>query len=281
MTKLVSWNIAHRPEPWRCLLESDADIALLQEATAPPPDVASRLEVDAAPWETAGAGARRPWRTAVVRLSDRVEVTWLDAQPVCDALPGQLAVSRPGTLAAAIVTPLGGEPFIAVSMYGLWEGSNARADGRWIFADGSVHRLISDLSALVGGVGGHRIVAAGDLNIYHGYGERGSTYWAGRYESVFARMAAIGLSFIGPQFPNGRRAESRPHGLPEGSANVPTYHTTRQNPATAEHQLDFAFASTDIAEHVHVRARNEVEAWGPSDHCRVDIEVTASGAAAV
>lgn len=281
MTKLISWNIAHRPEPWRGLLESDADIALLQEATAPPPDVASRLEVDAALWETPGAGAHRPWRTAVVRLSDRVAVTWLDAKPVCDALPGQLAVSRPGTLAAAIVTPLEGEPFIAVSMYGLWEGSHARADGRWIFADGSVHRLISDLSALVGGVGGHRIIAAGDLNIYHGYGERGSTYWAGRYESVFARMAAIGLPFVGPQFPNGRRAESCPHGLPEGSTNVPTYHTTRQNPATAEHQLDFAFASTDIAERVSVRARNEVEAWGPSDHCRVEIEVTASGAAAV
>lgn len=276
MTKLISWNIAHRPELWRCLQESEADVALLQEATAPPPDVASRLEVDGVPWETAGAGARRPWRTAVVRLSDRVEVTWLDAKPVCDALPGQLAVSRPGTLAAAIVTPLDGDPFVAVSMYGLWEGSNALADGRWIFADGSVHRLISDISALVGGAAGHRIVAAGDLNIYHGYGERGSTYWAGRYESVFARMAAIGLPFVGPQFPNGRLAESRPHGLPEGSANVPTYHTTRQNPSTAEHQLDFAFASSDIANRVRVRACNEVEVWGPSDHCRVEIEVTGS-----
>ena len=165
---------------------------------------------------------------------------------------------------------------MAVCMYGLWEGSNARANGRWIFADGSVHRLIPDLSALVGGAGGHRIIAAGGLNIYRGYGERGSTYWAGRYESVFARMAAIGLSFIGPQFPNGRRAESRPYGLPADSANVPTYHTTRQNPATAEHQLDFAFASTDIAEHVSVRARNEVEGWGPSDDCRVEIEVAAA-----
>jgi len=276
MTKLVSWNIAHRPEPWRCLLESDADIALLQEATAPPSDVASQLDVDAAPWETAGAGAHRPWRTAIVRLSDRVEIAWLDAKPVCEALPGHFAVSRPGTLAAAVVTPLDGEPFLAVSMYGLWESSHVQADGRWIFADGSVHRLISDLSALVGGAGGHRIIAAGDLNIYHGYGERGSSYWAGRYASVFARMAAIGLSFVGPQYPNGRRAESCPHGLPEGSANVPTYHTNRQNPATAEHQLDFTFASTDIAEHVRVRARNEVEAWGPSDHCRIEIEVAAS-----
>jgi len=271
--KLISWNIAHRPEPWRCLLESDADIALLQEATAPPADVAPRVQVDAASWETTGAGAHRPWRAAVVRLSDRVHVEWLEAKPVSEALSGELAVSRPGTLAAAIVTPHDGMPFVAVSMYGLWESSHTLAEGRWIFADASVHRLISDISGLVGRATGHRIVAAGDLNIYHGYGERGDAYWGARYETVFARMAAVGLSFVGPQFPGGRRAEALPCGLPEGSANVPTFHTTRQSPATAEHQLDFVFASADLADCVHVRARNQVDCWEPSDHCRVEIEV--------
>ena len=37
---VVSWNIATRREPWRQLLGMDADIALLQEATPPPDDVA-------------------------------------------------------------------------------------------------------------------------------------------------------------------------------------------------------------------------------------------------
>lgn len=37
--------------------------------------------------------------------------------------------------------------------------------------------------------------------------------------------------------------------------------------------LDFVFASSDLAEHIHVSARNQPEAWGPSDHCRVEVDV--------
>ena len=32
MVKLITWNIARRDEPWRFLMDTDADIALLQEA---------------------------------------------------------------------------------------------------------------------------------------------------------------------------------------------------------------------------------------------------------
>ena len=38
-------------------------------------------------------------------------------------------------------------------------------------------------------------------------------------------------------------------------------------------QLDYAFASRGFHERVSVRAMNEVDEWGPSDHCRVMIEV--------
>jgi hypothetical protein len=273
--RLVSWNIAHRQEAWRLLLDCGADVALLQEAVPPPVDVAARVRVDSAPWETAGAGVHRPWRTAVVGLSDRVEVEHLDAASLPDAPYGGLPVSRPGSLAVALVTPRGGEPFYAASLYGVWEKAHDRTGSGWIFADASVHRLISDLSALIGQQQGHRIIAAGDLNIYHGYGEHGSAYWAKRYESVFARMAALGLPFVGPQAPGGRPADPSPPELPEGSANVPTYHTSHQTPATACHQLDFVFASSALAECLKVTALNDPEAapWGPSDHCRVEIEL--------
>lgn len=273
MVKLITWNIARRDEAWRYLLETDADIALLQEAAAPPTDVAGRLDVDPAPWRTAGAGMNRPWRAAVARLSRRVGVQWLEPKVVADALPGELAVSRLGTLAAAIVTPSAGDPFVAVSMYAPWERPHATTGSGWIYADGSVHRLISDLSALVGQQAGHRIIAAGDLNILHGYGEAGSGYWASRYATVFARMTALGLSFVGPQAPAGRRAEPWPEELPMGSDNVPTYHASHQTPATATRQLDFVFASTGLAERIRVCALNEIDHWGPSDHCRVEIEV--------
>jgi hypothetical protein len=201
-------------------------------------------------------------------------VQWLEPKQVADALPGELAVSRPGTLAAAIVTPSAGSPFVVASMYAPWEEPLATTGSGRIYADGSAHRLISDLSALVGQQSGHRLLAAGDLNILHGYGEYGDAYWACRYATVFNRMSALGLTFLGPQAPAGRRAEPWPDELPPESNNVPMYHTSHQTPATATRQLDFVFASASLAEQVRVRALNEAAHWGPSDHCRVEIEVT-------
>ena len=121
MIKIVSWNIAQRDEAWRSLLDLDADVALLQEATAPPPDVGSRLGIDPRRWRTDGAGLDRPWRTAVVKLSDRVDVAWIEPRAIVDAKRGELAVSRLGTLAAARVSTEAGGPMFVVSMYGAWE----------------------------------------------------------------------------------------------------------------------------------------------------------------
>jgi hypothetical protein len=271
--KLISWNIAGRNEAWRRLLETDADVALLQEATEPPPDVAASIEMDSHPWHTGGANARRPWRTAIVRLSQRVQVEWLQPRSVDNAAPGELAVSRAGSLAAATVLAPDGERHVVVSLYALWERPHEMTGSSWIYADASAHRLISDLAVFVGQQASHRIVAAGDLNILHGYGEKGDAYWAVRYETVFRRMAAMGLPFVGPQAPNGRQAEPWPLELPKDSSNVPTYDTTRTSPAEATRQLDFVFASHALANRIQVRAPNEPHNWGPSDHCQLSIEI--------
>ena len=50
---------------------------------------------------------------------------------------------------------------------------------------------------------------------------------------------------------------------------MPTYHTTRQTPATARNQLDYVFASRGFHESIRVSALNSVEEWGASDHCRL------------
>jgi len=102
-------------------------------------------------------------------------------------------------------------------MYAPWEKFHITARSREIYADASVHRVISDLTALIGSNHEHRVVAAGDLNILYGYGEHGSAHWASRYDAVFNRMAALGLSFVGPQAPNGRQAEPWPEELPKTS----------------------------------------------------------------
>ena len=122
MLKIVSWNIGGYPsQSWRDLPTMDADIALLQEASRPPPDVAERIMVDPGPWDTAGAEYRRLWRAAVVKLSEEVQMEWIEARPLADAGWQDFAVSRRGTIAAAVVTPDGGEPIVVVSMYGAWE----------------------------------------------------------------------------------------------------------------------------------------------------------------
>ena len=94
-----------------------------------------------------------------------------------------------------------------------------------------------------------------------------------RDRTITDRMTALGLEFLGPQSPDGRQAASTPHGLPPDTGNVPTYHSTRQSPQTAQNQLDYAFASRGFHKNVTVRAMNAVDEWGASDHCRLLIEV--------
>jgi len=273
MLKVISWNIGGRNEAcWRSLLTSDVDVALLQEAGKPPEDVSDSVVVDDEPWATAGAGAERQWRAAVVQLNWDLDVSWYRVARLCDTQVGGLPVSCPGTMAVADVRdPDTGEVVTLVSLYALWERPHPSVGSSWIYADAAAHRLVSDLCALIGQQRGHRIVAAGDLNILHGHGEHGSLYWGGRYRTVFDRLEAVGMRFVGPQFPNGRQAQPWPAELPEDSRNVPTYHTRQQGVEGATRQLDFVFASDGVAEQVKTRALNRVEEWGESDHCRVEI----------
>lgn len=304
--RVVSWNIAKRQEPWRELVRMGVDVALLQEAAPPPEDVVGLREATLPPAEGTGRpdiGPQDAWDShswnsdwwhgrgwnalydrwpMVVKLSDRVEVEWFrQVSPVWGAEPDEIEVSGFGTITAARVTPKDSsvEPFIIASMYGRWMGAHPSVKTSWGFgvADSSVHRIISDLASFIGyeNPQTHRILAAGDLNIAHGYGDGGDpAYWEARYQSVFDRMTAIGLEFMGPQTPNGRQAKTRATGEPADSRNVVTYYLPGNNPETGNNiQLDYVFASRGFHESIKVRALNEVDEWGSSDHCRVLIDV--------
>ena len=273
--KLISWNIARRTEAWKILLSSDADIGIIQEANKPPDSLIGNGQIDYAPWETLGADVykKRDWRTAIAKISSNVTVEWLEPKSIENALSGEFGVSQLGTLAAAKVTPLKGDPIIVISAYGLWKRPHKITNSKWIMADASVHRLISDISSFIGHQKKHRLIVSGDLNILYGYGELGSKYWAERYKSIFSRMSALGVPFVGPQAPDGgRQAVPWPEELPADSKNVPTFHSNTQNPKTASRQLDFVFASESIKDRLMVRARNHPDDWGPSDHCRIEID---------
>ncbi|MCC5947341.1 MAG: endonuclease/exonuclease/phosphatase family protein [Nitriliruptoraceae bacterium] len=271
MVTLWTWNV-NGLRPWDELASSGVDVALLQEVPAPPADWPHPVVPDPAEgWATAGWRTGR-WsrRTAVVQVSDAVRVEPRDHAAVGDLDAVAVPVSRPGTLAVADIHA-GDAAVTVASMYGGWDRS---ADPRrTIYADAAVHRLLSDLASMVTGPRGHRLIAAGDLNVLHRYGEHGDPYWAARYATVFDRAESMGLRFVGPQAPNGRQADPRPDELPEASLDVPTYHTRQQGPAGATRQLDFVFVSDELADRVRVHALNEVDDWGPSDHCRIQIEV--------
>ena len=264
MVKIISWNIARRHAAWRCLPCSDADIALLQEAGLPPDDVAAQIEVDPVPFldET----GYRISRSAIAKLSDWARMEWLTPAPLNRPDAGDFVVSHTNSVSAAIVTPPKGEPFTVISFTAEYE-SPYRSN--WNVTDASLHRVISDLSLFIGRQRGHRIVAAGDLSVYLGYGEDGSGYWKGRYDTVFDRMVAIGMPLVGPQHPNGRQTDPWPEWLPPDSLNVPTY----RHSSGTEHQLDFVFASESMADSVQVSALNDPDDWGPSDHCRIEVTV--------
>ena len=286
-TTVVCWNIAKRHAAWRQLVEMDADVALLQEAGRYPHDVASKVDTgprehwDSHHWNSEWYEGRWPklfdrW-SMVVKLSDRVEVEWFkQVSPISVTAEDEIAVSGIGTIAAARIIPRDAEPFIAVSMYGRWIAPHPSAKSRWRvgYPDGSAHRIISDLSAFIGSTdpGTHRILAAGDLNLAFG-GKDEYEPFAPRARTVTDRMDALGLEMVGPQHPHGRQADPTPEYLPADTRNVPTYHTTSQTPKTATNQLDWAFASRGFHRDITVRALNRVDEWGPSDHCRLLIQI--------
>ena len=118
------------------------------------------------------------------------------------------------------------------------------------------------------------MIAGGDLNIWRRKSDRPTPWtWpdAMHYGTVFDRMAAI-------------RAIRRPPGSARTATNLPaeprglvmSLPSTRRRegrPEKSNPALDFVFATRNIADRVAVRALNEVQEWGPSDHCRILIEL--------
>ena len=220
----------------------------------------------------------------VVRLSDRVDVEWFkQVGPISVPAEDEIAVSGIGTVAAARVVPKDGSmPFTVVSMYARWLAPHVTTNSKWKVGmpDGSAHRILSDLSAFIGDFdpSTHRILAAGDLNMTYGGPFAGPPDPEDRERTVFDRMTALGLEFLGPWYPNGRLAEPTPEWLPADTRNVPTYHTVQSSPADAASQFDYVFASRGFHNEVTTRALNAVEEWGSSDHCRLLIEVSGRAA---
>ena len=283
MITVVCWNINRSREAWNELFAMGADLALLQEVGKVPAALPPGCEIGGNSHWTSGRSARWP---AIVKLSDRVDVEWFDPVPVAtvdqewNLEDTEIPVSDVRTIAIAQVTPRGGEPFIAVSMYARWLGYHPSAvagkGNSRMHSDASMHRIISDLSVFIRhwDPSRHRILLAGDMNAY--YGEKfeegnGKPY---REVSAFDRLDQLGLAFMGPQQPDGRgSACGLDKSLPADTQNVATRRVVRKEHVVSENQLDYVFASCGFHKSIRTRALNGVDEWGVSDHCRILIEV--------
>ncbi len=124
------------------------------------------------------------------------------------------------------------------------------------------------------------MLVAGDLNTIYGAKDNNRLEKPPRAQTIFDRMRALGLEFVGPQWPDAdRKADRVPQGLPKDTKNVPTYLSARQRRRMHDedilsgNQLDYVFASRGFSDKVRVHAMNDVEGFGPSDHCRIQIEL--------
>ena len=281
MIKIVSWNVAKRSAPWSVLGEmgrqGKADVALLQETSRSPKGEEWPIQDGEEEFWDADLYDRR---CRVIGLSDRVQVEhFRQVPPGIGVGPDEVGVSGIGTIAVAKITPkeCPQDAFIAVSMYAQWTGLHSLAGKETIISDASAHRILSDLSVFIATSDPvkpfkHRILAAADLNMFYGAIGTGLS-WPERERTVWKRFKRLGLEFLGPQLPNGRQATSSQPDVPAITCNVPTYYAPGQSKKDANRQLDYAFAFRGFHERVSVRAMNKVHEWGPSDHCRLLIEV--------
>ena len=284
MIKIVCWNIANMKAPWNCLSKmaecGKADVAILQEAGTAPEHL---KESAAHNFKLKNNSPGFGFLPLIVTLSKTVTVeTFKQQPPLANIQSDEIGVSDIGTIAAARIYPVGqpDKSFIAVSMYARWLTSHPLAQGNWDVSVNSAHRIISDLAAFIGNSkvcpASHRILAAGDLNMF--YGACGKKLSVPEWErTVWDRMCAMGLKFMGPQYPNGRKAEDGiiPVDVCSDTKNVPTYYKKGEGkgPKDAANQLDYVFASSGFHKQVSTRALNEICEWGPSDHCRLMIKV--------
>ena len=260
---IVSWNVALRQAALDTLSNSEFDIALLQEVSLPD-DSWEREHYDRG--------------TQIVNLSKTAKVcNFSNIRQGRYPKDNEISISAPGTLSAARILPESGKPFIAVSLYARWERPHPGTPTSWSvgYADAMAHRAISDLSTFIGSLNPttHRILVAGDFNLIHGSLDKSRLALPARDRSVFERLESLGIEYVGPMAPHGRQADPVPDGLPNDTKNVPTFYTSRQKPETAANQLDYVFASQGFHESVSVSALNIPAVWGPSDHCRIKIDI--------
>ena len=252
--KIVSWNMQNKSESWRFLLgqrHDDYDFAFVGEACTPPPDVqqsamSAGWNIPFETWSLQPGEQRKQYRQEVLGIRAGWSIERLDRNEVVD-VASPLMTDEVDRLfrrwhRAAVVERSGEELCLVCVVSG--------------------HRQAQSLPELIEGVrtalenrSSMPMIVAGDL-----------TTDGDKSAAMFSRMEDMGLPWVGPTAPNYIQVIGRkPH--------------QRETAADAHRHLNHVFVSDEIADRVTATALNDPDEnsaafWGPSDHCRILIELT-------
>ena len=252
--KIVSWNMQNKSESWRFLLgmhHNDYDFAFVSESCDPRPRVGRTVrecgwDIPLDTWDTQPGEARKRYRQEVLGIRSGWQIERLDRHAVVDAAPGPPCLDQlPSVFRRwhrAAVVERSGEEFCLVCVV----SGHRQAQ--------SLPELIEGVRSVLGNRCSMPMIVAGDL-----------TTNCEKSAEMFKRVKDMGLPWAGPDGANYIHVSGRkPH--------------QRETPADAHRHLNHVFVSDEIADRVTVTALNHADEsspafWGPSDHCRILIEV--------
>ncbi|MCY3558126.1 MAG: hypothetical protein OXH13_05730 [Chloroflexi bacterium] len=254
--KIISWNMQNKKDSWRFLVDrhQEFDFAFVGEACVPP--LGAKRDADAAgwnipyeTWDLQPGERRRQYRQEVLGIRQGWSIERLDRHEVVEAAEPPLPSNHD-------------------RIFRRWHrvAIVSNADEQYcLICVVSGHGQAQSLPLLIGGVratlkrqgysAAMPTIVAGDLTTSEHYSPE-----------MFARMSEIGLPWAGPCGANYIHVVGRKR-------------HQRETPETAHRRLNHVFVSAELADRATVTALNDPDEdsdafWGPSDHCRISIEVS-------
>jgi len=260
---IISWNTNHRNTSWEALSHFDADIALLQEVTKAGVPEASEIQVVPPPtanWRIQHYGSSA---TAVAVLNPELEFRPVPSVGFGLGSPNSVVSTHLGQF-SVVRGQLGNKKTYFVSLYGIIEND---------YADGSVHRAISDLTPLI--EQGAEVLIGADLNAFRGYSISGKQIAVERHKNLFDRLEVLGLTCVGPFSTTGPLSNC-PCNNPASCDHVQTHRHMNKETSRA-FQNDYIFATAELKSRlISCRALTDQspELWELSDHAPIEARIS-------
>jgi hypothetical protein len=254
-------SYAHARAAWEELGSFSVDVALLQEATPPPSDLArpptvtQPVGVDREAWRSR-PGPKRWWCSAVAAWDVDLRA------PSDEDRSEPLYVSQKGAYAVGVAT-ISDTRIVVASVYALWDYGWLPQGAKPRYAHTSLHRAISDLTPVLDTANhGMSVIVGGDFNTSSQF----PSPHREAFRTVHDRLSGLGLHNVS------LRAEDESlDGCPcldEPCRHVQTYE------GQVPYQDDYLYMSKDLMRRTRlVKIERTASVQAVSDHFPLMVEV--------